>query len=88
MGLRKVLFKKWIPIEWGKSDNWNKPRVEGTGCWENEFINEGLFHQWGNGYEEFESGPGNYSVALVELPNGEMIEVLPTNLKFINNENN
>lgn len=37
---------------------------------EQEF-QEGLFHQWGNAYEEFEDGPGNYTVAIVELPDGK-----------------
>ena len=30
----------------------------------------GTFHAWGVAYEEFESGPGNYSTAIVEMPDG------------------
>ena len=44
---------------------------------------EGLFHQWAAAYEEFESGPGNYTVALVELPGGRIVESLPTDIKFL-----
>lgn len=44
----------------------------------------GLFHCWAHGYIEFEAGPGNYTYAIVETGNGEIVEVLPTNLKFIN----
>lgn len=82
--MRKVKFKKWIPIEYKKNANGGHDKVEETGCWEKDFSNEGLFHQWGNSYEEFESGAGNYSVALVELPDGTLAEVLPSNIKFIN----
>lgn len=45
----------------------------------------GYFHQWGCDFEEFESGTGNYSVAIVELPNGEIVTPLPNNIKFIDN---
>ena len=34
---------------------------------------EGTFHEFGVAYEEFENGAGNYSIAIVELPNGEII---------------
>lgn len=33
-------------------------------------IFSGKFHQWGVNYEEFESGPGNFSTAIVEMPDG------------------
>ena len=45
----------------------------------------GYFHQWGCNYEEFESGAGNYSVAIVELPNGEIVTPVPTDIEFIDN---
>lgn len=44
---------------------------------------QGLFHQWGCTYEEFEAGPGNYSVAIVELPDGTIIMPYPTDLQFL-----
>jgi hypothetical protein len=81
--MKKVLFKKWIPIEWNENLMGNKQQIKGTNCWEPEFKNEGLFHQWANAYEEFENGAGNYTVGLVELKDGTIIEVLPTNLKFV-----
>lgn len=49
---------------------------------EDDFNQNGLFHKWGNNYEEFEVGPGNYIVAIVELDNGIIVEVLPKNIKF------
>ena len=42
----------------------------------------GLFHCWGSGYEEFENGPGNYTVAIVELDDGSIEEFLPYLVKF------
>ena len=77
------MFKKWIPQEYLKSENGIQQAVKGTGCWQNDFENEGLFHKWGNAYEEFETGAGNYTVAIVELADGTIAEVLPSNLKFV-----
>ena len=34
---------------------------------------DGLFHEFGNDYEEFESGAGNYTTAIIELKNGYII---------------
>ncbi|MGQ6213340.1 hypothetical protein ACUNE0_11650 [Serratia sp. IR-2025] len=46
-------------------------------------VSSGLFHQWGCCFEEFETGAGNYSVAIVELEDGTIREFLPTEVKFI-----
>lgn len=79
--MRKAKFKsKWIPIKWDKDDNHKK--IKGTGCWEDGYSGSGLFHQWANNYEEFDEGPGNYTVALVELEDGTIEEVPPKNIKF------
>lgn len=76
--MRKVLFKKWIPGEYE-----GHLIKTGTNTWEAGFSGEGLFHCWGFGYEEFESGAGNYTYAIIELPDGTIEEVLPSNVKFI-----
>ncbi len=44
---------------------------------------EGLFHQWGSDYEEFESGPGNYSIAIVENSEGKVHTVTPDCVVFL-----
>ena len=44
----------------------------------------GYFHQWGCNYEEFETGAGNYSVAIVELPNGEIVMPMADDIQFLN----
>lgn len=82
--MRKVLFKRWIKEVKIQTSDFSWKTQEGTSCWEKEFTHEGVFHQWANAYEEFESGAGNYTVALIELKNGEIEEVLPMNIKFIN----
>ena len=44
---------------------------------------EGIFCQWGNAYEEFEAGPGNYTLAIIELPDGQVVTALPEDVKFL-----
>lgn len=46
-------------------------------------IAPGLFHGWGFDYEEFENGPGNYSIAIVEMGDGSIKTCVPENIKFI-----
>lgn len=49
----------------------------------------GYFHQWGVEYEEFtDVGVGNYSVAIIELPNGEIVIPEANNIQFIENDEN
>lgn len=43
----------------------------------------GHFHQWGCNYEEMEVGAGNFSVAIVELPNGEVIMPIADDIQFL-----
>lgn len=47
------------------------------------FNYDGVFHQWGINYEEFDTGPGNYTIAIVELADGTVVEVLPSRVKFL-----
>lgn len=85
MTMRRVEFKEWIPIQWDELSAQNTSKsLPNTNCW-SDWTGTGLFHQWANAYEEFESGPGNYTVALIEIVQpggGIMIEVLPSNLRF------
>lgn len=48
-----------------------------------EKVVHGVFHQWGVDYEEFENGPGNYSVGIVELEDGSVQRFIPENIKFV-----
>jgi len=87
MKLRKVMFKKWVPRELIGNGNtalgMGSLQREGTNCWEKDFTHAGLFHHWGAAYDEFEGNAGNFTVAIVEMANGTIQEVLPKNLKFV-----
>lgn len=47
------------------------------------FKSEATFHEFGVSYEEFESGPGNYSTAIIELPDGTVKNVPVEDIEFI-----
>lgn len=80
---RRVVFRKRIPMRYEtlESNNYSTP-VPGTGVL-SDFVHAGQFHEWGVSYEEFDNGPGNFTVGLVELTDGTMEEVMPSNIKFI-----
>jgi len=76
--MKKIKFKKWIPKEYE-----NSRILAGTNRFEQEFTHNGIFHAWGVAHEEYEHGAGNYSVALVELPDGTVKEMLPSSIQFV-----
>ena len=41
------------------------------------------FHKWGAEYEEFETGAGNYTVAILEKENGDITTYFAHQIKFI-----
>lgn len=43
----------------------------------------GFFHQWGSDFEEFEHGPANYSVAIIELDDGSIVMTPPDKVIFL-----
>lgn len=47
-------------------------------------IGEATFHQFGVDYEEFETGPGNFTTAILELDDGNVISVDVELIRFIN----
>jgi hypothetical protein len=47
-----------------------------------EEVGRGMFIEWGNEYEEFENGPGNYTVGIVEMPDGSVQTFMPDCIKF------
>lgn len=51
----------------------------------NEEVDRGIgtFHGWGLEYEQFDNGVGNYSVGIVETEDGNIVTVLPRDIKFI-----
>lgn len=79
--MRKVRFKMWIPQQYANGDKHIK--IAGTGCFQSDYETDGFFHKWGCAYEEFEAGPGNFTIGIIEDLNGVIHDVLPTNLKFV-----
>lgn len=51
--------------------------------WVTAVKGEAKFHQFGMDYEEFENGPGNYSTAIVEWPDGTVEMVRADRIKFL-----
>ena len=50
-------------------------KIKDGSTFEKVVVGKGLFHKFGTDYEEFESGPGNYSTAIVEMPDGSVRNV-------------
>jgi hypothetical protein len=51
------------------------------GKWETIEI-EGIFHQFAPMYDEFESGPGNHTVAIVEDKDGQLWNCAVETVRF------
>lgn len=79
--MKPILFRKWIPAIYEVQDGASIPKP-GTGCY-TEYIYPGDFHQWAATCTDNGETFGNYTVGLVETPDG-LIEMLnPTDIKFI-----
>lgn len=50
-------------------------------------IHKGTFLGWAQNYEEFEAGPGNYTMAIVEKDDGHVVLVWPELIQFIEDDN-
>lgn len=46
-------------------------------------LGEFVFHKWGCDYDEFESGPGNFSTAIVEDKDGTVKNIPVGLIKFV-----
>jgi len=51
-----------------------------------EYNGEALFHCWGNSFEEFENGPGNFTIAIVEDQTGKIWNVHSEDVQFLTPE--
>lgn len=47
---------------------------------------QGRFHCWGVNYEEFETGPGNFSTAIIELDNGKIVNCSAETVQFLDRD--
>ena len=70
MKLRPVIILEWDRTQ--KEDGRYLKKEVGTG----------LFHEWGANFEEFDNGAGNYSIAIVEKSNGEVLSLPIELIKF------
>lgn len=43
----------------------------------------GTFHQWGQTYEEFEQGPGNSTMGIIEDDTGHVHLIYPEDITFL-----
>lgn len=73
--MRRVIYSAYVSIPNGTGS--------GRAVWDLQEQGEANFHQFGVGYEEFESGPGNYTTAILELDDGTIKNVPVEHVKFI-----
>ena len=58
-------------------------KVEGKSHFEPVVVGEAKFHQFGVDFEEFETGPGNFSTAILELEDGTILNHPVQLVKFL-----
>lgn len=59
------------------------PAGAGRGVWVKEARGEALFHQFSLDYEEFDTGPGPFAVAVIEWPTGVVELVRADLIRFL-----
>ena len=81
-------FRTWVeapkrndaPVEWlrpCKAVTYEKGNLEKV---------KGRFHGWGRNYEEFETGPGNFTTAIIELDNWRIVSCPAETVQFLDRE--
>lgn len=81
--LRKVMVTKYItrPMSSEVADAAKGITGRSISTWEE--VGEAWFHGFGTDYEEFENGPGNFSTAIVEWPDGKVEMVRADAIRFM-----
>lgn len=78
--MRSIRFNKYVQTEWEQLEgNTHKTRIVGTGAYQKDFPNEGLFHCWGvaaNGEG------GTDSIAIIEMRDGTIESPHLKDIKF------
>ena len=69
-------------IDWVRGTN-GRVEKNAAGEYEKRVVDNGVFHGFGFDFEEFESGAGNYSVAIVELSDGTVTMQRADMIKFL-----
>jgi len=73
--MRKAHYKYWVKAQKDQSGK----IIDGTGTF---IFGIGVFHGFGVDCVESESGFGNFSIAIIELPDGKVIKVDVENIEF------
>jgi hypothetical protein len=58
-------------------------RKEGNTHYDRVCVGEGMFHQFSMDHVEYETGPGNFATAIVEMPDGTVINEHVSLIEFI-----
>ena len=67
-------MRKVKTFKWEKNENRTFSKVEDG---------EGDFIQYGTDYEEFETGPGNFTTAVIEMPDGTVKNLALDLIQFL-----
>ena len=62
-------------------DYWEYEKNE-KGIYDKVLKGQAIFHQFGIDFEECETGVGNYSTAIIELPDGSVKNIPVENVAF------
>jgi hypothetical protein len=81
----KYYKKEWVPSTYHDGTT---SKIKVMGHYENKLAGEAFFHCWGCGYDELDNGndgscAGNYTVAILELDDGKVIDVVPDCVQFL-----
>ena len=60
-----------------------KGKRDGNGQLSKKLFGSGTFHQFGVDYEELEGGPGMFTTAIVEMPDGSVANVPVELIEFV-----
>ena len=91
--MRKIIYSEYVAkVEYNDGSIEDAPRnyvaAPNKGGFKRRFLDpeeqgEALFHGWGVNYEEFESGAGNFSTAIIELEDGTVKNIPAEQVRFI-----
>ena len=78
--MRKVIYSKSVRKERPRTKPGEpfKPEI----YYEMEEQGWATFHQFGIDFEEFEGGPGSFTTAIIELADGQVLNVPAENIRF------
>ena len=82
---KRIIFKKYTRPEWHPTTH---KKVQGTGCYSENFTERGYFLHWGITFEELSQGIAQYTVAIIMDLEGNVLESDLDAIKFVINKQN